>query len=149
MSLSSEVMDLIDALVAIRTPDPTVVGKTLKVTLAETQNTPKYERHEGHLASGPFDKVETGHLKTTSLGQIVLSAREGAPVKQSELDLKRFGPLTSPIINPHVKPEGTISHEFSWDNGAFKIIFAFRAQSKVLRDVVLAWSTPSQPPKPH
>jgi hypothetical protein len=149
MSLPKQVMDVIDAVIVLKKPEPADVAKALKVPLPLTESKLAFEKHAAVFAKGPFSDANLRYTKGTAFGQLSLTARKEPPIHRNELDLLRFGPLPGPSINPDIPPEGTVSYKFEFPAEApnvVELIFQFTAKSKVLSAVVLAWTRAAAPP---
>jgi hypothetical protein len=91
---------------------------------------------EAQLPSGPFARVRLQQPgPTQTFGpRLSLEARSGTPLPKSRFDQALIGPIVD--INPHVPPEGTVTHEAA--AGDTRTRLEFWKASEQLRQVTFS-----------
>ena len=137
MTLATEVMDVIDAVIVLKKPLPEDVSKALQTPLPLIEAKAAYDKYGATFPKGPFSTADLSFRKELGFGMLVLNSRSGQTLEQKDLDLLRFGPLPGPEINPQTPPEGTISYRFPFQEGALQLTFQFTKVTKKLSFVSL------------
>ena len=134
--MSSEIAALVDRIVKISTPSSGDVQRALGVTLQRTETTGDMDYFAGAFGAGPFDSVDLRINHASKLGILVLRARATEPTPRSKVPLDGYG-QASPIVNPHVPPEGTTSYVFHVKG--VELTFQFTTKTEILRLVSFKW----------
>ncbi len=111
----------------------------LATPLKKTNENPYWTFYEFELPSGPFAGGELRLGKTPGQALLSLMARETSPLKESDLDLTRWGEVRGIDVNPRIPPEGTDAYSYTV-NGV-KVSFQFTHHSRQLRSLALEWGS--------
>jgi len=112
----------------------------LATSFKSISENPYWEFYEFALANGPFASGEFRLHKNEAKVLLSLAVREDSTVKQSDLDLSRWGDVRHINVNPRIPPEGIDSYIYK-ANGV-QLAFQFAHQSHSLYMVILEWGVP-------
>ena len=136
--MSNQAVDqFVQAIVSAGTPTLSGLEKLLGTTPKLKQENPHWKFYQFELLPGPF---QGGELRLSTAGDralLSLQPREQAPVAESDLDLKPWGPLRNLDINPQIPPEGTDA--YIYDVQGARLSFQFTHVSRRLRAVSIEW----------
>lgn len=133
--------DLVLALARVDAPNEPAFRRVLGVDLVLAEEYRAFVQYRATLAQGPFIEVEIRINKTDPTGVVSLTPRPERPIRARDVDLTAFGQLANLDVNPHVPPEGSITHVFSV--GRANVMFEFTAHTDILLSVSLAWEAHS------
>jgi hypothetical protein len=131
------VLQLVDTISELPEWNKAALERVLGVTLVHTTTEPaEYLYYDVQLPSGPFEKLELRESSSTqpSFALVILDVRSGVTVLDA--DLRKVGRLTPDMVldvNPHVLPEGRVTH--SRRTGNQRLSYQFTAQSERLTGV--------------
>jgi hypothetical protein len=125
---------LLDALMAIDSPDERNVGSVLSATFSLQQENPSWRFFGSDLSSGPFSEASL-RLKKHDTGAL-LSLQPRGSITEEDLDLKQWGEPRLDI-NPRIPPSGVKT--FSYTRSGVRISFQIRMRARTLRTIAIAW----------
>ena len=136
--MSGQQMDeLVKTVISAGLPSVAGLEKLLGTQLKPTQENPFWKFYAFELSGGPFQR---GELRLSLAGDralLSLSPRDSAPLTETDLNLRQWGPAVNVDINPQIPPEGTDAYTYRL-NG-MRLSFQFTHVSRRLRTVTAEW----------
>lgn len=120
-------------------PDPARLQEMLATTLRQTGENPYWTFYEFELKNGPLAGGEFRQSKEAGRALLSLRAREESELKESDLDLDRWGEVVNIDVNPRIQPEGADAYSYSVEG--VQVSFQFTHTSRRLRSIALEWGT--------
>jgi hypothetical protein len=134
-----DVVEVVDALVALPEPTPESVGSILGATFTRGRLS---EMFDGVFAQGPFVKAQLRYYREVSAGILSLDARPDSGLVATDMDLRKYGPSSPPRVQSPTHlgaSEGYYSLGFTRAGGVM-IHFQFTHQTERLYKVVVEWA---------
>ncbi len=136
--MSTQAVDqFVQAIVSAGAPTLAGLEKLLGTAPKPTQENPHWKCYEFELPGSPF---QGGELRLNTAGDralLSLMPRAQAPVAESDLDFKLWGPIQNLDINPQIPPEGTDAYIYVVQGA--RLSFQFTHVSRRLRTVTVEW----------
>ena len=136
----TEVVAIVDALVALRDPSPESVAQILGTTFAPGRRS---EQFDGVFTHGPFEKASLRYYKELSAGLLIVDARPNSGLVATNIDLRKYGPPPPPEVSSPTHlggSEGYYSLGFTPARGV-KVHFQFTQQTARLYKIVVDWES--------
>ena len=133
-----ELQAAIDRVIGLHSVTAQAVSSVLALTFKTERENPYWRFYETGPAgpSGQFENVVLKLRRDNTAWSLVWNYVGSHAPRENELELRRYGPIVSVDVNPDIPPEGT--QTYSFNHRGCKISFQFRAESRLLRLVVLA-----------
>src|SRR5215471_9840263 len=116
MSAALDLDDLVDKISWITPPDGEAVGEALGTPLDAKPGAGHMVYYETPVPLQYFENADLRINTQTKLGILVLRARANAPLREDQLDFKRYGKPKNVNVNPHIPPEGTTASTYAVSN---------------------------------
>jgi hypothetical protein len=143
-----DVVEVVDALVALPEPTPELVGSILGATLTQGRLS---EIFDGVFTQGPFVKAHLRYYGEVNAGILSLDARPDSGLVATDMDLRKYGPSSLPRVQSPTHlggSEGYYSLGFAPAQGVM-IHFQFTHQTERLYKVVVEWAGKERSSIPH
>jgi hypothetical protein len=134
----SEVVAMVDALVALLDPSPESVGRILGTTFAPGRRS---EYLDGMFAQGPFEKANLRYDQQSRAGMLMLDGRLDSGVVATNVDLRKYGP-PPPANVPSPTHFGDFEGYYSLSYTPaprVELCFQFTQRTKRLYKIVVEW----------